>query len=64
MSGFFWSASIINQGDVLSDLDVAMSRRVPSPSRSIQSIAPARAMIANSNRWLYGKIRSLLTNPN
>jgi hypothetical protein len=38
-----------------------MSRRVPSPSRRVQSIAPGRAMIANSNRWLYGKIRSLLT---
>jgi hypothetical protein len=35
--------------------------RVPTPSRSIQSTAPDRATIANSNRWLYGKIRLLLT---
>jgi hypothetical protein len=38
-----------------------MSRRVPSASRSVQSIAPARSVIANSNRSPYGKIRPLLT---
>jgi hypothetical protein len=35
---------------VHSDAEIETGRRVPSPSRSVQSIASARAMIANSNR--------------
>jgi hypothetical protein len=38
-----------------------MSRRVPSPSRGVQSTVPAWAAIANSIRWLSSKFRPGLT---
>jgi hypothetical protein len=40
---------------------VAVSSRVASASRGVQSKAPVRDAIGNSNRWLWGKIRPLLT---
>jgi hypothetical protein len=39
----------------------AMTSRVPSPSCGVQSTAPARAVVAKSNRWIYGNIKPLLT---